>query len=781
MIVYTEKIENAILMAAAHGSIQYRGRGVKFSDITKQIMEDLVCEYAQFGFLKTEIPKGERTEKALFVWGEHLFRMKAAEELGADEIKENDKGDAFLPKNLIFVPMPGKESAAELLKTLLNNEDHTTVYNACIGENAIYTFIKAYEYAGLNNKDKKIYRVEIDKMLENEIQEAFQNKKNETASMNEMIAEKEKRYILWICNINLNAALYEKFGDNANVPFRYLPILHEIVQRKKNRQRQSDAMQYRVTAQAAIEAESFSLSNKELTFNSEQEANTLLRSLPPAGNIEKISEEIITEYAPGPFNNKAMIEKMARHRNAKFSAEKTQKLLQSLYEKGYITNINAKSRKYAAYQKHEIDAILTMLSEVNTFRSMLQGADLLEIPNDFFKSKDNECGIIVTQKRPTQKELTKEESLLYAIIAKEMIKTAYPPLKLKRKQCAIRAGNAVFFAEEKETLLPGFTQLEEKTVDKKIFPLAIAKGQTVKLTYAVEPVKASALPFYSEQDIIRKFTPVKKAYYTASEITYGINLLLQREFILRKEKKLLSTELGESIELYLQEQPTLLNGNLLSGWNHTLKQIKEEQDETNAIHLAESLNDSVHEALESFRAALKETQGVQTAIPCPRCQTRLSKSSVGFKCQACGWKIPQTLSGRTFTERELAYLIHHKSTPIIKGFSNGERNVRGRIYLDDKLQPQFTEDSQFSCPVCGRKLHVSSDGTKYLCPSESCSFVVLFRYFGHELSNDELKALLTERISPVITNFRNEKGGFSGRLYIDPSKDYAVRIALIKK
>lgn len=775
MIVYTEKLENAIIIAAAHQPLRYHGSVVKFSDLTPEILAGLSAEFTQFGFIRSQIGN----EEALLTWGEGLLRMRGLRDLKPEEYLAKDPGGVILPKDITYEPVPEKASEAELLRAILLHEDHKVIYNACIGEDAAYSFMKVYESFNLKQINKKVLRVNIRSMTEKEIKLAFANPLSETASMNEIITEKARRYIYWISNLNISAGLYALSSGKANIPIRYIPFLAAIAKQSKKRETGEEIIKYRIAAQASFEGSTFSLACKAAVFSSKEAAADAMKALPECAVIIRREESLTEELAKGPYSTQALLQAASTHPKAGFRPEKTQALLSSLYEKGFIRNIQTSSRKYGASQKKEILSLLEMLRSVDLFQGMLHSINLFDMPAAYF-GKDESCGIIITGKRPSD-EMTGEEKVLYALIAYEMVKTAYPPRLLKKITCTAKLGAYLFSVSDKKVVTDGYAALEKKRASYCQIPDLLEEGSVIKLSYGIEPVKIAAAEFYTEQDIIKSFTAKKASAYTAADVTYGVNLLLAREFIVRKDKKLLATELGEKIILLLQDFPTLQSGKLIADWEYTLSRIAGCDTVEDAVKHADSLSDKVYTFLEDFQKQLRATQGGPTAIPCPRCGASLHRGQMRLSCNDCGWKIQNQLSGRMFTERELAFLIKNKSTPIIPGFSDGERNVRGRIYLDDCLKPVFTKDSQYSCPACGRKLHVAESGDKYFCPEESCSFEVKFSYYGHTFTNEELHALLIERITPIIPNLKNNQGAFSARFYVDPAQGYSVRLAIVGK
>lgn len=187
---------------------------------------------------------------------------------------------------------------------------------------------------------------------------------------------------------------------------------------------------------------------------------------------------------------------------------------------------------------------------------------------------------------------------------------------------------------------------------------------------------------------------------------------------------------------------------------------------TSSVFLAEI------QSLEDFKTAdditinnRTETQKIfkvlleKESILCPVCGKSLSVSEKHFFCRSCSFSIPRIVKGRTITCDELRYILTHKKTPLISGFSG---NYYGRIILkDEKLF--FSKDSEYKCPSCGKSLYVRLDTNEYTC--EACEFTLPKEIQGHTLTKEEIKSLLSDKKTGHIDKlsgflFLNSENGF---------------------
>ena len=259
---------------------------------------------------------------------------------------------------------------------------------------------------------------------------------------------------------------------------------------------------------------------------------------------------------------------------------------------------------------------------------------------------------------------------------------------------------------------------------------------------------------------------------------YGIDVLVNGEYIKAAENGYIATEKGKKVLKILAPYTTLLNGEMLSDWECAIATLA--LGEKGCKDAAEELKSSVGDYLRKMCHELSAIN-VSTGILCPSCGKReLFSDGTRLYCFDCDWEIKKYLHGRPFTDQQLAYLIVKRETPLIGDFVDNEEFVRGRIYLDDGNIPHFTRDSKYTCPRCGRHLWIDSDRVEYYCPAASCGFNVKIKYFGHQLSRREISELLTNKLTPVVKGLNVDGKNCSGRLYLDPNDKYKVKLMVQK-
>ena len=170
------------------------------------------------------------------------------------------------------------------------------------------------------------------------------------------------------------------------------------------------------------------------------------------------------------------------------------------------------------------------------------------------------------------------------------------------------------------------------------------------------------------------------------------------------------------------------------------------------------------------------------AVRCPACGGRVRETQKGYACEnwfsdtdRCMLYVPKAFCERFISSTEVEDLLEHGRSGILDGFHTQDREFSafmtvapdGAVRLDSAV---------CRCPRCGGTLHVGSRGftcSNYSTPGVECRFVVWRNMSGHQMTLDEVRALCTHRISPVLT-FRTVAGvEYSGRLVI--TDDWQVR------
>nr|MCR5656476.1 topoisomerase C-terminal repeat-containing protein [Butyrivibrio sp.] len=189
-------------------------------------------------------------------------------------------------------------------------------------------------------------------------------------------------------------------------------------------------------------------------------------------------------------------------------------------------------------------------------------------------------------------------------------------------------------------------------------------------------------------------------------------------------------------------------------------------------------------------------------VVCPDCGGRIIKKSIGFGCEnynsedpeSCKffvWKIAQ----KQISESNVTELLKNGKTGTIRGFKSKDKksfdaclvlkkNEEGKAEIGfDFENVEAKTVKGVTCPVCGGEIVKTSFG--YGCsnykkddPENSCKFNI-GTIAGYKLKDAQVKELLTDGITPLISGFKSKSGKpFDAKLTL--SKDEKCKVTGVK-
>ena len=196
-----------------------------------------------------------------------------------------------------------------------------------------------------------------------------------------------------------------------------------------------------------------------------------------------------------------------------FSAEQTLNVCQSLYEKHKLTSYPRSDCQYLpesqfADAKHVLEAVSSTHSALTGFVRKADPSIRTEVWND--KKITAHHGIIPTQQKGSWGQLTKEEQIIYELIAKRYIAQFFPPYEYLETKVELCCANEQFRATGKNTLKEGWKLIYQKeesceessAVSNQEVP-SIKKGEVVQIKQILtEQNKTTPPSAYTEGTLI---------------------------------------------------------------------------------------------------------------------------------------------------------------------------------------------------------------------------------------------------------------------------------------
>ena len=485
-----------------------------------------------------------------------------------------------------------------------------------------------------------------------------------------------------------------------------------------------------------INAQFFGDETGKVDLHTEQEANAMLQRMAPytfaVSSVKKGTRKI--NPLP-PFITSTMQQEGAKKLG--FRTERTMQIAQQLYEGvdlgkhgavGLITYMRTDSMRVSDEARTAAASLITAMygsqyvpDKPNYYKSRANAQDGHEAirPSDVTLTPDS-----------IKAFLTSEQFKLYDLIWKRFVASQMSPgvqstVKLDIKgslpdddKCFVlfRAnGHSMKFdgctrvydlGEGKDALLP---------VDLKANDLLKTRDISKTQHFTQPPAR------YSEQALIKALE--ENGVGRPSTYATIISTIVKREYVQRKNKQLVPTELGEAISKLLKETfPKIVNTKFTAQMESGLDRVGDGEEDY--VELLHTFYDDFEKTLKKVKDDMKDVkiqlQEDQTDIPCEKCG-RMMVVKVGRfgKFLAC--------PGYPACKNTKPYIVDTDARcPKCGGKVIEKRSKRGYKFYGCEHWPNcdfvtWDKPTNDICPNCGKSLFKGKGGT-LACLSEGCGY-----------------------------------------------------------
>lgn len=422
-----------------------------------------------------------------FAFG-HLFSLKDISDYTGENVKWHDIKLPFFPAQFKFKLKDDVcvKKQYNILKDLINRNDVNEIIN-CGDADREGQIIIDLILISLNNK-KTVKRLWLPEQTEETIQKQINICEDNTKYKNLYNEGLARTYIDWLFGINLT--IYSSVKANTLLPCGrvLIPIVNHIYDRDIAIKNFKPEKYYILESKTKIDNKEIILSLKNVKYTeyekseAEQKAKELNKY---KARVTDVKNKEIKKQPPKLFSLSKLQSKLSK--DNKISFAKSMEIIQSLYEKGYITYPRTNTEYLAKNEKSKIENLIKVFSKYN-----------LEMKNTktiFDDSKiESHSAILPTTKIPT--ELKNEEELIYNTVLNRFISN--------------------FLIEDNI-----INQTEVKiSVNDQIFDL---KGQIIKqagfLQYEPQKIENNLPNFYIGQEFNIKFLAIEKFTTPPKKIT----------------------------------------------------------------------------------------------------------------------------------------------------------------------------------------------------------------------------------------------------------------------
>lgn len=586
----------------------------------------------------------------------------------------------------------------------------------------------------LKLQDKKVYRITFNEITKNAVKESLKHARE--IDMNLVDAQQARRALDRMVGYRISPLLWEKVkrglsaGRVQSVALRIICDREEEIDAFIPEEYWTLDVDLKVQGEKKpIRAKYYGDKSGKVSISKKAEMDALLKKLENAAyKVTEVKKGERVKKAPLPFTTSTLQQEASKVLN--FSTQKTMRLAQQLYEGvdikgegtvGLITYLRTDSTRVSAEAESMAQAFITKnygeeyaagVTETKKTEQKIQDAHEAIRPTDL-----NRTPIALKEQLP------RDLFRLYQLIWKRFAASRMAPAKYATTSVKIEANDQIFTVAASQMLFDGFMSVYVREEDKEE-----ANSLTKELN------QDSVLEFISFED--KQHFTQPPAHYTEASLVHAleelgigrpstyaptITTILARRYIIKENKNLYVTEIGEVVNNMMKEAfPSIVDVNFTANMEALLDAVEEGSVKWKTVisNFYPDLEEAVQNAeknLAQVTIADEETEEI-----CENCgRNMVIKYGPHGKFLACPG-FPDCRSTKPYFEKIGVNCPKCGGDVIVKKSKKGRRYY-GCINNPDCDFMVWQKPSNEKCPQCGAAL--LEKGNKLVCMDEQCGYV----------------------------------------------------------
>ncbi|MCI9569137.1 MAG: type I DNA topoisomerase [Lachnospiraceae bacterium] len=469
--------------------------------------------------------------------------------------------------------------------------------------------------------------------------------------------------------------------------------------------------------------------NGKSEIGSQQELDEITASLKGQKFIvSEIKNGERTKKAPVPFTTSTLQQEASKALN--FSTQKTMRLAQQLYEGvdikghgtlGLITYLRTDSTRVAA----EADQSARQFIEEQYGKEYISTGNAVKKTNEKIQDAHEAIRPTDITLTPTKVKdsLSRDQFRLYQLIWKRFAASRMSGAVYETTSVKIDAGGNQFGMTASRLKFDGFMSVYTEAGEKEEKTQTLAeleKGEELRLEELLSAQHfTQPAAHYTEASLVKAME--EQGIGRPSTYAPTITTLLARRYIVKENKNLYVTELGEVVNRIMKQCfPSIVDINFTANLEFLLDSVGEGQTEWKTVvrNFYPDLIEAVDEAkatLEAVHIADEESDEV-----CELCGRRMViKYGPHGKFLACPG-FPDCKNTKPYLEKTGIPCPKCGKEVILR------KTKKGRKYYGCEANPDcdfmsWQKPSKEKCPQCGG--YMIEKGNKLVCANETCGFV----------------------------------------------------------
>ena len=589
-------------------------------------------------------------------------------------------------------------------------------------------------YYALKLENKKTYRITFNEITKTAVKESLQHARE--IDMDLVDAQQARRCLDRMIGYRISPLLWAKIKRGLSAGRVQSVALRIICDREKEIDAFIPEEYWTLNASFAVQGEKkplvakyYGTGNGKTTISNKEELDKIKESLKGEDyRITEVKKGERTKKAPLPFTTSTLQQEASKVLN--FSPQKTMRLAQQLYEGvevkgegtiGLITYLRTDSTRVS----EEAEKMAKEYIE-ERYGAEYAGEGTERKPGQKIQDAHEAIRPTAISRIPLdlKDQLPRDLFRLYQLIWKRFTASRMQAAKYETVSVKIGAGEQIFTVASSKLLFDGFmsvyTQEDEEKEENNL--LAGSLNKDTKLTFEeFEEKQHFTQPpaHYTEASLVRELEEL--GIGRPSTYAPTITTIMARHYVVKENKNLFVTELGEVVNNMMQEAfPAIVDVNftanletLLDGvgegkvnWKTVVSNfypdldeaVKKAEQDLAKVQIADEESDEVCEHCGRKMVIKYGPHGKFLACPgFPECRnTKPYFEKIGVACPKCGKDI------------------------VIKKTKKG-RKYYGCIGNPDCDFMVWQRPSAEKCPKCGSMM--LQKGNKLVCMNEACGFI----------------------------------------------------------
>ncbi|MEE0137704.1 DNA topoisomerase [Fusobacterium ulcerans] len=422
-----------------------------------------------------------------FAFG-HLFELYDVEKyLDVEKLAWKDTKLPFIPKEFKFNLKndDGVKKQFGILKNLVKKEEIKEIIN-CGDSDREGQLIIDLIIANIGT-NKPVKRLWLPEQTEETIRKQMNNLDDNSKYKNLYDEGIARTYLDWLLGINITRYITVKSGTLLRAGRVLIPVVKFIYDRDMAIRNFKVENYYQVESPLKIEDIALLLSIKDKKFNENEEeaAKKFAADLNKNKAIVTSVENKEVKKYPGKLFSLSKLQSFLS-KNNKISFSTSEKIIQELYQKGYITYPRTNTEYLAENEKDKVKEIIGKLPEKLDL-------DFKDTKKIFDSSKiESHSAITITTKIPKEEDITDEkEKIVYKAVFNRFVSNFLKEETLINQVIAtIKVGEETFEFKGETVKQEGFLKYEPQKIENNL--PKFNEGDSYKVDF--KPVKKKTSP-----------------------------------------------------------------------------------------------------------------------------------------------------------------------------------------------------------------------------------------------------------------------------------------------